>query len=95
MLPRESGALRFFLIQPLGIVIEDAVRSVYRAVRGTTTDARAPTVLERGVGAAWVGVWMAWTAPAYLYPVLAKTSSGGAGVVPFSVIQYVTRRISA
>lgn len=94
MLPQESGALRFFLIQPLGILIEDAARAAYRAVYGTTS-ARASTVLERCVEAVWVGLWMAWTAPAYLYPVLAKTSSGGAGVVPFSVIDYVTRRITA
>jgi hypothetical protein len=95
MLPRESGALRFFLIQPLGIVIEDAAQSVYHAVYGTTTSSRVPTVPERCMGAVWVGLWMAWTAPAYMYPVLAKTSAGRAGVVPFSVIDYVTRRITA
>ncbi|KAK3905769.1 membrane bound O-acyl transferase family-domain-containing protein [Staphylotrichum tortipilum] len=93
MVPSESGALRFFLIQPLGIVIEDTARPLYGALYGTATSTGSPTVRERCLGAVWVGLWMAWTAPAYLYPVLSKTSSGRAGVVPFSVIGYVTRRL--
>ncbi|AEO63131.1 uncharacterized protein THITE_2108027 [Thermothielavioides terrestris NRRL 8126] len=91
MQPQESGALRFFLIQPLGIVIEDTARTVYRTVYGSS--GRGLTVAERCVGVLWVGLWMAWTAPAYLFPVLAKTGSGNAGVVPFSIIGCVTRLI--
>jgi hypothetical protein len=96
MLPQESGALRFFLIQPLGIVIEDVVRALYQAVSprpGGRDDLGGPTVAEWCVGALWVGLWMTWTAPAYLFPVLAKTGSDGgtAGVVPVSIIDYVRR----
>ena len=95
MLASESGALRFFLIQPLGIIIEDVARSAYGSVYGETS-LRAPTAKERFLGAIWVVSWGAWTVPAYMYPVLDKTSSGRrAGVVPFSVIGYVASEVTA
>lgn len=75
-------------------MIEDAALSLYGTMYGTT-GARAPTFGERCLGAVWVCVWMAWTAPSYMYPVLAKTNSGEAGVVPFSVIKYVTGQVTA
>ena len=54
------------------------------------------TVAERCVGGLWVCLWMAWTAPAYLFPVLTKTESdgGAAGVVPVSIIGCIRRLMS-
>ncbi|KAI0975054.1 membrane bound O-acyl transferase family-domain-containing protein [Xylaria arbuscula] len=79
---RESGALRFFAIQPVGILIEDLFLSTYKSYIGTP-DPRA-SVMQRCFGFLWVGLWIAWTVPAYMYPVLNSTEA--AGVVPISVI---------
>lgn len=52
MQPRESGSLGFFLIRPLGIVIEDAVRPTYRDISPSTSPSGdSPSLTERCVGA--------------------------------------------
>ncbi|KAI0200184.1 membrane bound O-acyl transferase family-domain-containing protein [Astrocystis sublimbata] len=86
---RESGALKFFTIQPIGILIEDVFASIYMSYV-KAPDARA-SVMQRCVGFLWVGLWMAWTVPAYMYPVLNSTED--TGVVPISVINLIRTNI--
>ena len=37
----------------------------------------------------WTAVWMAWTAPAYVYPMLAQDGPRDDGIVPVIIIGYV------
>ncbi|ETS87869.1 hypothetical protein PFICI_01697 [Pestalotiopsis fici W106-1] len=84
----QSGALRFFSIQPLGIFIEDLILSRFHVVPGSRTK-QTPALINRCIGFAWVCLWMAWTAPGYLYPIMDKSSSEDTGVVPVSVVGYM------
>lgn len=94
MLPNESGAMRFFTIQPLGIVVEDLTTWILSdSTVKPGSSAGRPTALQRWGGALWVLLWMTWTAPAYMFPVVAKTESGDKGVVPLSLIGLVTKQL--
>lgn len=86
---RDSGALAFFAIQPLGIVIEDVVRSIAGSPEHTST--QRLTATQRITGLLWIGAWITWTVPAYIYPILNNTTAGTPGVVPFSIIEYFKR----
>lgn len=78
----ESGALAFFLIQPLGIAVEDLVNWAFAPLFKRFP---LPQFMSRCVGALWVSVWMAWTVPWYMYPIVGK-GSGDDGVIPVSII---------
>ncbi|KAI1460936.1 membrane bound O-acyl transferase family-domain-containing protein [Annulohypoxylon moriforme] len=86
---QDSGAMRFFLIQPLGIIIED--------VAGTYASPAIPKprIVRRCLGFIWVSLWMAWTAPAYLYPIINKSDPEDSGVVPVSLVGYAKRLVEA
>jgi len=49
------------------------------------------SIVRRCAGALWVGLWMVWTAPAFLYLNLSKTGPGDKGVVPFRIVGYLLR----
>jgi hypothetical protein len=74
-------------------VIEDAARALYRTTFPRAAARSGNGLVVRCVSALWVCLWMASTAPAYLFPVLAKTGTGdgAAGVVPVSIIGLVKR----
>lgn len=65
--PSESGALRFFCTQALGIMIEDGAQSVYRHIGGH------PGFLSRTVGYIWVLAFLSWSIPAWQYPAILIT----------------------
>jgi hypothetical protein len=88
---QQSGALQFFSIQPLGIVIEDLILSRLHLVPGIKQK-RPPAIIQRCIGFAWVGLWMAWTAPAYLYPIMNKSGSDD-GVAPISIIGLIKHKL--
>ncbi|KAK7961880.1 membrane bound O-acyl transferase family-domain-containing protein [Apiospora aurea] len=84
-----SGAMKFFSIQPLGVAIEDTFLSIYRYMLPQSTAHQPARLWQRCVGWVWLGLWMAWTAPAYLYPVMPQEGSEeNGGVVPVSVLGY-------
>ncbi|KAK4202927.1 membrane bound O-acyl transferase family-domain-containing protein [Triangularia verruculosa] len=91
--PQDSGAMRFFTIQPLGIVIEDLTTSILSTAPTTGSTSARPTTIQRWVGRLWVVLWMTWKVPAYMFPVLAKTGSGNKGVVPLSLIDLAAKRL--
>ncbi|KAB5547123.1 membrane bound O-acyl transferase family-domain-containing protein [Coniochaeta sp. 2T2.1] len=83
--PAESGALRFFLMQPLGIAFEEIVQAVWSRLFGTTgknyqEDGKKtePALWKRLVGFAWWGFFLGWTLPVWMYPNVLKQ----ADVVP-------------
>ena len=64
---RQSGQMQFFATQIVGIVVEDAVQAVYRAVCGIQRGA-PPTPMARAVGYVWLIVFLWWSTPAWFYP---------------------------
>ncbi|TKA60953.1 hypothetical protein B0A55_11829 [Friedmanniomyces simplex] len=67
--PRRSGALQFFIMQALGIVLEDGVQHVYRRFFKQILGKHA-SLVEKVVGYAWVLVSILWTSPVWVYPAL-------------------------
>ncbi|KAL2003549.1 hypothetical protein VTN02DRAFT_3439 [Thermoascus thermophilus] len=82
----ESGAIQFFCTQVLGILMEELVAGAY--CRGCTTcGKRLPPLVERLIGYAWVGAFLVWCVPAYMYPMLYRSTGGlDDTVVPVSVV---------
>lgn len=89
---QRSGAMNFFSIQPLGVFIEDIFLSMYHARSRSPPGSNSIRLWQRCVGWAWLGLWMAWTAPAYLYPIMEQEESeANGGVVPISTLAYLKR----
>ena len=64
-IPRaEAGSLVLFLLQPLGIMLEDAVQTLTRRVPTSGSLCR----VRRAVGYIWVVVFLAWSTPKWFYP---------------------------
>lgn len=57
----EAGALTFFLLQPLGVMLEDFVQTL-------TRDVRVSAKVRRAVGYLWLALFMAWATPTWFYP---------------------------
>ncbi|PLB43282.1 hypothetical protein P170DRAFT_459746 [Aspergillus steynii IBT 23096] len=76
-----SGAVQFFCTQALGLMTEDFVISAYLLYAA-----------ERMIGFLWVGGFLVWSFPAYLYPMLYRSNLGlNDSVVPVSVVGLVRR----
>lgn len=58
----QSGAMRFFLMQAVGIIIEDRVRAWTKGTR------LANSWVGTALGYSWVGFWLVWTSPCRSYP---------------------------
>ncbi|KAF7164739.1 hypothetical protein CNMCM6106_001151 [Aspergillus hiratsukae] len=81
-----SGALRCFLVQPLGIMLEDAVQEAFRRFRGNTKP--HSTIWTRLIGYVWVWGFLMLVAPLYNFPLFRYQDPNKNGV-PFSVIKFV------
>jgi Membrane bound O-acyl transferase family len=92
----ESGSVRFFCTQALGIAVEDGVQAIHRAVydggRGTVSD--QPRAWARVVGYVWVVVFLAWSTPVWVYPAI-RMNNGGVDdrILPFSVLRMLLGRV--
>lgn len=61
----ESGAMRFFILQALGIMLEDAVSAVLgrlcpRKFRNISSSLKP-------LGYVWVATWLMWSSPTWIY----------------------------
>jgi hypothetical protein len=64
---RQSGAMLFFCMQALGIMIEDGVQALYRqSMKGKMTT-RAKRI-ARTVGYGWVLFFIVWRSPVSVFP---------------------------
>ncbi len=64
-IPRaEAGSLVFFVLQPLGIMLEDGMQTLARRVPASRGRGR----VKRIVGYLWVVVFLAWSTPTWFYP---------------------------
>ena len=82
-------------MQAVGILFEDYVLSYLRS-RGGGSQGRNGTVKgirwERGVGYLWVLLWLSWTVPGWLFPMLERTKGGeGEAVMGFSFLSLLMR----
>lgn len=81
-----SGAITFFCTQALGIFIEDLICSTYLSVCGTSQD--QPTGSQKALGYIWVGAFLAWSLPVYVYPMLYRGNLGlEDAVTPVSIVK--------
>ena len=79
-----SGAIRFFCTQALGIWIEEAIRALCVSLYYGVQPLPRWTVL---VGYIWVVLFLSWSWPAYMYPMLYRTREESAdSFLPFSVV---------
>ena len=68
---RESGALFFFSIQAVGIMVEDAAQAMFRAL-GARQPATMPSkwlMCQRMLGYTWVILFLTWSTPFWSYPI--------------------------
>ena len=92
---RESGAVSFFLLMAVGIMIEDAVQWVWSGVRGgKLTDegktARKGKWWTTAIGYLWVVFWFSVATPYYAYPSLSRNKGEEKDkLLPFSVVGYL------
>ena len=87
---QQSGAIRFFGTQAVGIIFEDAVIRAFvirrfRPLTGT---------LSRFVGYLWVLIFLFWSTPVWIYPSLYRnTGEAKDMIVPFSAVRWVSGRL--
>ena len=90
-----SGAIQFFCTQALGVLVEDLVVNAYSTLRGLGHNQPA-TLAERAIGFVWVGSFLAWSLPAYLYPMLYRSNMGlNDSVAPASIVGLLRSAIAA
>jgi hypothetical protein len=92
----ESGAVRFFCMQALGIAIEDGVGRFWAVLSLKGEDATRKKE-ERGrenrvgwqkaLGYAWVVAWFAWTTPSFTWPTGRHSRPGLDIIVPYDFLK--------
>ena len=84
---QDSGAIRFFCTQPLGIILEESAQAVYGSSPMLQRLCKPRMVWVRLLGYAWVLNFMVWTVPAYMYPLMSRTRSGMQdSFLPYSIL---------
>lgn len=81
---RDSGALRFFVMQALSIIIEDFAQGVSRTVKRQDRSLDYPEGWKRTLGSVWLLFWLFWTTPDWNYPIVQRSS--GQGILPFTLL---------
>ncbi|OJZ79582.1 hypothetical protein ASPFODRAFT_716016 [Aspergillus luchuensis CBS 106.47] len=87
--PSSSGAVQFFCTQAFGLMLEDLAVNAYSVILRCGGPSRNWTASrgERIFGFLWVGSFLVWSFPAYLYPMLYRSNAGlNDSVVPVSVV---------
>ncbi|KAJ5629249.1 hypothetical protein N7528_002906 [Penicillium herquei] len=88
-----SGAISFFCIQALGVLIEDSVCSVYLSVCGISKD-QPRSRSQKILGYIWVSSFLFWSLPAYVYPMLYRGNLGlNDAVTPVSIIKILKESV--
>lgn len=83
---RQSGQLHFWITQVVGILLEDGVQAVYRRWCGLRRE-KETSWTRRLVGYIWVVVFLWWSTPAWIYPMLARRRGDEREkFLPFSIV---------
>ena len=85
---QSCGAFNYFCAQVLGIMIEDGA---YRRVYGLSRNSqKQPRLWSRLVGYTWVALFLIWSTPAFIYPMLAANKGEKKDqILPFSFLSYI------
>lgn len=83
---RESGAMQFFLTQVLGVFAEDLFVKGYKNL--FVQKPRPAYLEERLIGHVWTLIFLSWSMPVYLYPIL-KRSGPENSTIPFSIVSKI------
>ena len=98
---RQTGSLQFFCTQALGIMAEDAVLGRIRkrsitsgqtpAVGGKDVVKTGPSVWEKLFGYLWVLLFLSWSTPMWVFPVMHFSVVTGRhdSIVPYGVVGWV------
>ena len=92
---RDSGTIQFFLLQAVGIMLEDGVQAIYRYALGIRRNPGSqPQRWARVVGYVWVLGFMTWSTPIWFYPRLRQMAGDEREMVlPFSLLQLLRGQI--
>ncbi|KAF1996802.1 hypothetical protein P154DRAFT_622999 [Amniculicola lignicola CBS 123094] len=86
----QSGSLRFFLTQVIGIVIEDTVKGMVSSSTSVKSEKRF-TFLAKILGYMWVASFLVWSTPMWLYPVAGQGLQ--APFLPWSLVTWMVKYI--
>ena len=94
---QESGSIRFFCVQALGIMLEDAVQELWRCWLRRRQKIMNKEVRvgkwEKGAGYLWTLAFIVWSTPAWGYPAIRRqTGKANDAILPFSVLRTMTGR---
>ncbi|KAH8429826.1 wax synthase family protein [Aspergillus melleus] len=79
----ESGAICFFLVQAVGVLVESAFQHI---CRGWVS--RLNPIVRRGLGYVWVCVFLLWTTPVWIIPMVRSVYADGTPVFsPFLIFK--------
>jgi hypothetical protein len=78
----KSGAMRFFLMQAGGIMIEDAIQELFRLRGGKSNGC------TRTIGHIWTALFVVWTTPSWSWASIRVLIPRGDSSVPFSFAKY-------
>ncbi|MCJ1352564.1 MAG: hypothetical protein MMC33_002548 [Icmadophila ericetorum] len=92
----ESGSIKYYCLQALGIMLEDGVQAVYRSLYGLKRDAaQPPSLIVKLVGYAWVLSFFVLFTPMWLYPTAYRNNGEEIDrILPFSIINYRLDKIT-
>uniref|UniRef100_P9WEG8 Acetyltransferase fsoF n=1 Tax=Humicola fuscoatra TaxID=112175 RepID=FSOF_HUMFU len=79
----ESGAMRFFVLQAIGIMLEDGFQAIVsrRRQSGHHGRGKLERVLGSVSGPVWLVTWLTWTSPGWIYMSLQRDR--GVPIIPF------------
>ena len=84
---RESGAMRFFGTQVLGIMLEESLQAICSRSHTLKRLCEPHRQWIRVLGYVYVAAFMVWSVPGWIYPTLRRTRSGMQdSVLPFSIL---------
>jgi hypothetical protein len=91
----ESGALLFFATAPLGLMIEDCVKALWRSVSASQASSKNihKPVWQRALGLMWSMAWLGVTSTGFFYPQVVRPQNQA--LVPFSVASHIGLPIQA
>ncbi|KAK7434729.1 hypothetical protein CaCOL14_008285 [Colletotrichum acutatum] len=81
MTAKNAGAFMFFLLQPIGIIAEDAIQAISKQAPVCHSASRVRVF----VGYLWVLVFLAWSTPTWFYP-QQRLGLDSSGLLPFHPI---------
>lgn len=72
-------------MQAIGIIIEDTVQGIFRWFNGQQRIESSLSKWKRVLGFFWLLIWLTWTTPVWIYPVVQRLT--GEGILPFSLLR--------